>query len=161
MSLTPPAKVRKLRDALHSKAKDAPGYRFYALYDKLYRDDILRFAYDRCKANGGAPGVDGQDFEDIEAQGTACRHTEILCNTGSPPRRWRVTTDRTPARDRPGRAGVAERPVVPTKPGNAGGGKGPWFRTRDAKVADGREIGDEPNTSTQGQEAPGRPALES
>ena len=69
MSLTPPPKVRKLQDALHSKAKDAPGYRFYALYDKLYREDILRFAYDRCKANGGAPGVDGQSFEDIEAQG--------------------------------------------------------------------------------------------
>jgi RNA-directed DNA polymerase len=69
MSLTPPPKVRKLRDALHSKAKDAPSYRFYALYDKLYRQDILRFAYDRCKANGGAPGVDGQDFTDIEARG--------------------------------------------------------------------------------------------
>jgi RNA-directed DNA polymerase len=69
MSLTPPPKVRKLQDALHSKAKDAPGYRFYALDDKLYREDILRFAYDRCKANGGAPGVDGQSFEDIEAQG--------------------------------------------------------------------------------------------
>ena len=69
MSLTPPPPVRKLQDALHSKAKDAPGYRFYALYDKLYRADILRFAYDRCKANGGAPGVDGQDFADIEAQG--------------------------------------------------------------------------------------------
>ena len=69
MSLTPPPKVRKLQDALHSKAKERPGYRFYALYDKLYREDILRFAYDRCKANGGAPGVDGQTFEDIEAQG--------------------------------------------------------------------------------------------
>jgi RNA-directed DNA polymerase len=69
MSLTPPPKVRKLQDALHSKAKTAPGYRFYALYDKLYREDILRFAYDRCKANGGAPGVDGQSFEDIEAKG--------------------------------------------------------------------------------------------
>ena len=69
MSLTPPPKVRKLQDALHSKAKDAPDYRFYALYDKLYREDILRFAYDRCHANGGAPGADGQDFADIEAQG--------------------------------------------------------------------------------------------
>jgi len=69
MSLAPPPKVRKLQDALHSKAQDAPGYRFYALYDELYREDILRFAYDRCQANGGAPGVDGQDFEDIESQG--------------------------------------------------------------------------------------------
>jgi RNA-directed DNA polymerase len=69
MSLTPPPKVRKLQDALHSKAKNAPGYRFYALDDKLDREDILRFAYDRCQANGGAPGVDGQSFEDIEAQG--------------------------------------------------------------------------------------------
>ena len=71
MSLTPPPKVRKLQDALHSRAKDAPGYRFYALYDKLYREDILRFAYDRCKANGGAPGVDGQSFADIEKEITA------------------------------------------------------------------------------------------
>jgi RNA-directed DNA polymerase len=69
MGLIPPLKVKKLQDALHSKAKDAPGYRFYALYDKLYREDILRFAYDRCKANGGAPGVDGQDFAGIETQG--------------------------------------------------------------------------------------------
>ena len=69
MSLAPPPKVRKLQDALHSKAKDAPGYRYYALYDKLYREDVLRFAYDRCQANGGAPGVDGQSFEDIEAEG--------------------------------------------------------------------------------------------
>ena len=79
---------------------------------------------------------------------------------GSPARWWRVATDRTPARDRPGRAGVTEGPVVPSKPGNSGGGKGPQFRTQDAKAAHGREMGDEPNTSTQGQEAPGCPALE-
>jgi hypothetical protein len=69
MSLAPPPEVRKLQDALHSKAKGAPGYRFYALYDKLYRDDILRFAYERCQANGGAPGVDGQNFAGIEVKG--------------------------------------------------------------------------------------------
>jgi hypothetical protein len=46
------------------------------------------------------------------------------------PQRWRrVTANRTPARDRPGRIGVADRPVVPWKPGNAGGGKGPEFKT--------------------------------
>jgi group II intron reverse transcriptase/maturase len=55
--------------ALHAKAKSSPDYRFYALYDKIYREDILAFAYAQCRANKGAPGVDGQDFADIEAYG--------------------------------------------------------------------------------------------
>ncbi len=69
MSLLPPDTVGKLQAALHTKAKGSPGYRFYALYDKLYRPDVLRHAYERCRANGGAPGVDGQTFADIEASG--------------------------------------------------------------------------------------------
>ena len=69
MSLQPPEKTRKLQEALHAKAKGSPGYRFYLLYDKVYREDVLTFAYQRCKANGGAAGVDGQNFEDIEADG--------------------------------------------------------------------------------------------
>lgn len=69
MSLAPPQAVGKLQAALHAKAKGSPGYRFYALYDKLYRKDILAHAYERCRANGGAPGVDGQTFADIEAYG--------------------------------------------------------------------------------------------
>ncbi|HKB35707.1 MAG TPA: group II intron reverse transcriptase/maturase [Gemmataceae bacterium] len=69
MSLLPPAKVGKLQAALHAKAKSAPTYRFYALYDKMYRLDVLTFAYACCRANQGAAGVDGQTFEDIEAYG--------------------------------------------------------------------------------------------
>jgi group II intron reverse transcriptase/maturase len=55
--------------ALHAKAKAAPGFRFYALYDKISRDDILAHAWAQCRSNKGAPGVDGQDFADIEAYG--------------------------------------------------------------------------------------------
>lgn len=70
MSLRPPPeKVRKLQTVLREKAKASPGYRFYALYDKLYRPDVLAYAYERCKSNEGAAGVDGQTFEDIAAYG--------------------------------------------------------------------------------------------
>jgi group II intron reverse transcriptase/maturase len=55
--------------ALHAKAKESPDFRFYALYDKVYRKDVLVYAYQRCKANGGAAGVDHQTFEDIEEYG--------------------------------------------------------------------------------------------
>src|SRR6266852_309706 len=58
MSLATPVSVQKLQTALHAKAKEAPGFRFYALYDKVYRKDVLAFAYQCCKANGGAAGVD-------------------------------------------------------------------------------------------------------
>ncbi len=68
MSLQPPPKVRKLQEALHAKAKGSPTYRFYAVYDKVYREDILLFAYRCCKANGGAAGVDDQDFADIQTR---------------------------------------------------------------------------------------------
>jgi group II intron reverse transcriptase/maturase len=69
MSLQPPAKVRKLQETLHAKAKGSPGYRFYALYDKVYRADVLEHAYQRCLHQGGASGVDGERFEDIEGYG--------------------------------------------------------------------------------------------
>jgi group II intron reverse transcriptase/maturase len=69
MSLIPPPKVQKLQAALHAKAKGSPDYRFYLLYDKLYRADVLEYAYRCCVANGGAAGVDGQTFEAIGAYG--------------------------------------------------------------------------------------------
>jgi RNA-directed DNA polymerase len=69
MSLLPPTKVEKLQEALHAKAKKEPNNRFYALYDKVYRTDVLWHAYQCCRANDGSPGVDGQTFADIEAYG--------------------------------------------------------------------------------------------
>jgi len=69
VSLQPPHTVWKLQMALNVKAKAAPTFRFYVLYDKLYRQDVLAHAYQRCKANKGAPGVDGRTFADIEAYG--------------------------------------------------------------------------------------------
>jgi group II intron reverse transcriptase/maturase len=55
--------------ALHAKAKAEAGYRFYALYDKISREDILAHAWAQCRSNKGAPGVDGQDFANVEAYG--------------------------------------------------------------------------------------------
>lgn len=69
MSLITPLSVQKLQTALHDKAKGSPNFRFYALYDKVYREDVMAFAYECCKANRGAAGVDGQTFEDIEEYG--------------------------------------------------------------------------------------------
>jgi len=68
-NLATPASVQKLQTALHAKAKAQAEYRFYALYDKIYREDILAHAYAQSCSNKGAPGVDGQDFSDIEAYG--------------------------------------------------------------------------------------------
>ena len=61
--LSTPNSVQKLQTALHAKAKAEPGYRFYALYDKINREDILAHAYALCRSNKGAPGVDRQDFK--------------------------------------------------------------------------------------------------
>jgi len=69
VSLLPPLKVGKLQETLRAKAKRAPTYRFYALYDKVYRLDVLWHAYQCGRANDGTAGVDGQTFEDIEAYG--------------------------------------------------------------------------------------------
>jgi hypothetical protein len=68
-NLSTPKCVQKLQRALHAKAKAEPDFRFYALYDKIYRGDILAHAYAQCRSNKGAPGVDRQDFTDVEAYG--------------------------------------------------------------------------------------------
>jgi RNA-directed DNA polymerase len=68
-NLSTPNSVQKLQMALHAKAKAEAGYRFYTLYDKISREDILAHAYAQCRSNKGAPGIDGQDFADVEAYG--------------------------------------------------------------------------------------------
>ena len=68
-NLSTPKSVQKLQKALHAKAKAEAGYRFYTLYDKISREDILAHAYAQCRSNKGAAGVDGQDFADVDAYG--------------------------------------------------------------------------------------------
>ena len=103
MSLVPPTKVGKLQKALHAKAKGSPDYRFYALYDKVYRADVLWTRLSHLPINGGSPGVDGQTFEDIEEYGRRSGWTN-----------WRKNF---------GRSGIVRRPcgrVHIPKPGKPG-----------------------------------------
>ena len=81
-NLSTPKTVQKLQKALHAKAKADAGYRFYALYDKISREDILAHAYAQCRSNKGAPGVDGQDFANIEAYGVQRWLGELAAELG-------------------------------------------------------------------------------
>ena len=69
MSLETPLKIRSLQRKLYCKAKAEPAFRFYILYDKICREDVLGHAYALARANAGAPGVDGVTFAQIEASG--------------------------------------------------------------------------------------------
>ena len=77
MSLQTPDNIRRLQRKLYLKAKAEPGFRFYLLYDKIHRADILRHAYDRVRANKGAPGVDGVSCAAIEAARSDASQTKI------------------------------------------------------------------------------------
>ncbi|HXX40365.1 MAG TPA: group II intron reverse transcriptase/maturase [bacterium] len=77
MSLATPERIRTLQRRLYVKAKKEPQYRFYTLYDKVYRWDILEHAYRLVRANAGAPGADGVTFEQIEAAGVEAFLREI------------------------------------------------------------------------------------
>lgn len=79
MGLATPEKIQTLQRKLYLKAKREPTFRFYALYDKVYRPDILAFAYALTRANGGAPGVDGVWHEDLEKYGRERFLEELRC----------------------------------------------------------------------------------
>src|SRR3989442_13831327 len=69
MSLETPERIRSLQRKLYCKAKAEPAFRFYLLYDKIHREDLLHHAYALARANAGAPGVDGESFAVIAAEG--------------------------------------------------------------------------------------------
>ena len=100
-------KVQHLREKLNSKAKAEPGFRFYVLYDKVYRKDFLEAAYAQCRSNDGAPGVDENAFEDVEAYGVERFLTELaeelqaLRYVPGPVRRVLIEKEGQPGKYRP------------------------------------------------------------
>jgi RNA-directed DNA polymerase len=105
MSLETPDKIRTLQRKLYCKAKAEPSFRFYLLYDKICREDILRHAYALARANAGAPGVDGVTFEQIDASGVedwlAALREELVSKTYRPEPVRRVTIPKPGGGERP------------------------------------------------------------
>jgi RNA-directed DNA polymerase len=105
MSLETPEKIRNLQRKLYCKAKAEPAFRFYLLYDKICREDILRHAYSLARANAGAPGVDGVTFKQIDASGVevwlAGLHEELNSKTYWPDPVRRVAIPKPGGGERP------------------------------------------------------------
>jgi RNA-directed DNA polymerase len=105
MSLETPDNIRNLQRKLYVKAKAEPAFRFYILYDKICRADILLHAYERARDNAGAPGVDGVTFEEIEASGVdawlAGLREELVSRTYRPQAVRRVTIPKPGGGQRP------------------------------------------------------------
>ena len=105
MSLATPEKIRSLQRKLYRKAKAEPAFRFYVLYDKICREDILRHAYGLARANAGAAGVDGVNFAQIEEQGLeawlAGLREELVAKTYRPDPVRRVMIPKPDGGERP------------------------------------------------------------
>src|ERR1700694_2648746 len=105
MSLTTPDKIRNLQRKLYCKAKAEPTFRFYLLYDKICREDILAHAYRPARVNAGAPGVDGMTFARIEEQGLeawlAGLRAELVSKTYRPDPVRRVMIPKANGGERP------------------------------------------------------------
>ena len=87
-NLTTPISVQKLQTALHAKAKAEAGYRFYTLYDKIFREDILAYAWAQCRSNDGAPGVDAAGLHG----GRSVRGAAVARRTGAGAQRGELPT---------------------------------------------------------------------
>ena len=105
MSLATPITIRTLQRKLYRKAKAEPAFRFYLLYDKIYREDVLRHAYRLARANAGAPGTDGMTFAAIEALGQerwlAALREELVLKTYRPDPVRRVSIPKPDGGERP------------------------------------------------------------
>src|SRR6266852_4946127 len=113
MSLTTPDKIRNLQRKLYCKAKAEPTFRFYLLYDKICREDILVHAYRLARVNAGAPGVDGMTFARIEEQGLeawlAGLRAELVSKTYRPDPVRRVMIPKANGGERP--LGIPHSPI--------------------------------------------------
>jgi RNA-directed DNA polymerase len=113
MSLATPIEIRTLQRKLYRKAKAEPDFRFYLLYDKICREDILRHAHALARANAGAPGVDGVNFATIEATGLeewlAGLRKELTTKTYRPAPVRRVMIPKPGGGERP--LGILMRPA--------------------------------------------------
>src|SRR4051795_9921744 len=142
MSLQTPEPIRTLQRKLYRKAKAEPTFRFYLLYDKIHRADILRHAYALARSNGGAPGVDGVSFAMIEAAGLeawlARLQEGLVRKTYRPEPVWRGMIPKPGGGGRP--LGVPKNPgpggATPPKPGGGERPLGiPNIRDRVAQTA--------------------------
>src|SRR5258708_1348746 len=105
MNLATPTTIRTLQRKLYRKAKAEPAFRFYLLYDKIHREDILRHAYALARANAGAPGTDGMTFAAVEASGLerwlAGLREELVSKTYRPDPVRRVSIPKPDGGERP------------------------------------------------------------
>ena len=120
-SLTASERVQRLQTALHAKAKEAPGFRFYSLSDKVWRDDVLAVSWQAVRRNGGSAEVDGEDGRGHRVAGGG----PVAGSTGAGPEVGDLPAACGPAGPDPEEATrevSAVRHTLSPRPGSADGG---------------------------------------